>query len=633
MVRHSPSEDVAGTVDHIEAFFSEEVSEETFTLEDVDIIAPGGAHITPSSVIRRSGSHYQISFPPQTDFGQYVVAVGPNVADIAGNLLDQDRNGMGGEDPNDIYQATFNLVDVDLTLTNVVVDPNNLWTGEEVTVLWNGSNQSGMPLLGEWTDAVYLSVDDKWDIDDKLIATVTHTGGLAQDEVYSQFIADPVPGALPDDYYIIVRADLYNDEKEGADEGNNIVAIGPFAIGVRQLSSDGTPTSGVLTEADRSDYYGIDLGEGEYLGIILSGLVPNTNGEVFVSYEAIPTRMKYDQRSTIAIQGTQQVVIPAGPGGTYYVLVYGHQLDGSSPYELTAGASEIIITDITPEHHGIDRVCTMTISGDGFDEATTVEFVGSSVRTPTEIQLLSPTTMVVTLDTPTWPVDVYDVVVSKPGADPYGILDAFAVSIGQASLETRLVIPSTLGYHWFATIWIEYTNTGESSMPAPLLKLHGTDNAILTLDSSLAGRGLWTDTPPAGTSDTIQVMAAGSGVIPDILQPGDSGRIPAYYLGLKQPWDFGDREVAFNLGILTEDRTKPIDWVFLKDEMHPESIPADAWEAIWANFTEQVGDTWGDYVGTISISVSCWCRGRLPADTRPAAGFRPHLCSVYQLTL
>ena len=110
--------------------------------------------------------------------------------------------------------------------------------------------------------------------------------------------------------------------------------------------------------------------------------------------------------------------------------------------------------------------------------------------------------MVVTLDIPTWPVGTYNITVSKPDVDPYAISNAFVVNTGQANLETNLVVPGTMGRSWRQTIWIEYANTGDSSMLSPLLKLDGSsDDAMLTLDPSQPG--LRTDTPPTGASNIM----------------------------------------------------------------------------------------------------------------------------------
>ena len=59
---------------------------------------------------------------------------------------------------------------VDLNLANVTVGTNLLWAGDPVTISWSGFNASTKPILGGWTDGVYLSVDDRWDISDILLA-------------------------------------------------------------------------------------------------------------------------------------------------------------------------------------------------------------------------------------------------------------------------------------------------------------------------------------------------------------------------------------------------------------------------------------------------------------------------------
>ncbi|HUT94718.1 MAG TPA: RHS repeat-associated core domain-containing protein [Thermoguttaceae bacterium] len=605
ITRHVPAGDVAGTVDSVDVWFSEAIQAPTFTLADVRITGPDGT-ITPTSLTAAGSNCFRIAFDPQTTPGEYHVLVGPAVEDLAGNPMDQDRDGTQGDPDHDVYDASFNLVDVDLALVNVSVGAPELWAGEPVDVSWDGHNDSGMPLLGDWTDAVYLSADNQWDIDDALLATAPHTGGLAQDETYHESVSVLVPGVLPGDYHIIVRADLYNQEKEGGDEGNNIVAIGPIALDVRPLTADGTPVGGTLTETDRRDYYAVQTQAGDNLALVLDGLVPGASAKVFAGYEEVPTRLDYEYRSAANSQGYQELVVGGTLAGTYYVLVYGEQVAGTTSYNVMADAPELAVVGITPDHHGVGSACTMTLTGGGFDDTTAVEFVGTdaSIRMPTATHILSPTTMTVLIDTPTWPQDTYDVVITKPAVAMQELTDAFEVTGGVPYLETRVIVPSTMGYHWAATIWIEYANTGGSSMAAPLLRLHGTDEAILTLDESLAGRGLWTDTPPAGTSDTVQVMATGSGATAGILQPGDSGRIPVYYLGQKQPWDFSDRTVEFSLGVLTADSTEPIDWPGVIDEIRPESLPADAWNAICANLADQVGATWGDYVAMLNENMN-----------------------------
>ena len=168
--------------------------------------------------------------------------VGPDITDLAGNPLDQDGNGTAGE-PTDIYDATFNLVDVDLQLSNLVISNPQLWAGDAVTVSWDGANTTGLQLLGDWSDAVYLSTDGAWDIADILLATVPHTGGLAAGLSYSQSVDVAMPGVMPGDYYVIIRADLYNQEKESGQEGNNVLPSAAIPLDVHELTA-GTPITG-----------------------------------------------------------------------------------------------------------------------------------------------------------------------------------------------------------------------------------------------------------------------------------------------------------------------------------------------------------------------------------------------------
>jgi hypothetical protein len=168
------------------------------------------------------------------------------------------------------YDATFNLVPVDLELRNMTSDTNRLWVGDSVNVSWQGRNITGAPLVGSWIDAVYLSPDPFWNITDRLLGTVQHTGGLVSNEVYSASLNFNVPGLSPGNYYLIVRADVGNQTRETV-ETNNFVSYGPVPITVRESSLGGGAVSGVLTPGQRLQYYAIHVPAGESLRLTLNG--------------------------------------------------------------------------------------------------------------------------------------------------------------------------------------------------------------------------------------------------------------------------------------------------------------------------------------------------------------------------
>jgi hypothetical protein len=76
----------------------------------------------------------------------------------------------------DIY-----LADVDLLVGDLQVDATQLWAGDPVHLSWRVSNSTGVPLLGDWSDAVYLSADETWDIGDvRAGRPKLESGGLVQ---------------------------------------------------------------------------------------------------------------------------------------------------------------------------------------------------------------------------------------------------------------------------------------------------------------------------------------------------------------------------------------------------------------------------------------------------------------------
>jgi hypothetical protein len=100
----------------------------------------------------------------------------------------------------------------------------------------------------------------------------------------------------------------------------------------------------------------------------------------------------------------------------------------------------------------------------------------------------------------------------------------------------------------------------------------------------------------------VQVLGLGATATPGILQPGESGRIAVYHVGM-QDGNFVSN-VTFTLGVLTADDTTPIDWTALNNELKPEWLSADAWTAIGGNLAAQVGSTWGGYVRTLAENAN-----------------------------
>jgi subtilisin family serine protease/subtilisin-like proprotein convertase family protein len=92
----------------VDITFSEAIRAGSLTTSSVQLSGPSGA-IAISSITALSGAKYRIAFANQTTAGTYTVTVVPTVADLSGNLLDQDRDGKAGEATQDRFASQTTL--------------------------------------------------------------------------------------------------------------------------------------------------------------------------------------------------------------------------------------------------------------------------------------------------------------------------------------------------------------------------------------------------------------------------------------------------------------------------------------------------------------------------------------------
>ena len=108
-----------GALGGLTVTFSGPVNPATFTVADLidpktglsRLIDPNGNPLAIASVIdlgTATHNMYQIVLAnPDNTLGFYSVALGPNISDFSGNLMDQNQNFVNGETPQDIYTNSF----------------------------------------------------------------------------------------------------------------------------------------------------------------------------------------------------------------------------------------------------------------------------------------------------------------------------------------------------------------------------------------------------------------------------------------------------------------------------------------------------------------------------------------------
>jgi hypothetical protein len=297
--------------------------------------------------------------------------------------------------------------------------------------------------------------------------------------------------------------------------------------------------------------------------------------------------------------------------GQWYALVYGDTIRTNSAFDISARSNGVFLNAVTPDRYAADATATLTLTGAGFDATTTVH------------SLVAPDATVVPGGIGrrqfTHPGDG-ELFARRPDArhvlgaghragrrTPTCSCNGFTVTgAGAGQLDIQLVVPSVLGRQATATLYVDYANTGNEAIPAPLLILYsddpdGSDRPLMTLDQARVNAGFWTSAVPAGFSTSVQFLTSGS--TPGLLQPGEFGRTPVYFIGLEQPWDFGDRTVEFRVGVATDDGST-VDWDAIRDSLRPDYVEPDAWQAIWDNFVANVGGNWTGYLTALNENAT-----------------------------
>ncbi len=302
----APSGIVNTPVDHVDVTFSEEIKPDTFTTVGILLTGPGGA-ITVNAPAQQADNTWRISFPTQSSVGDYTIAIGPDITDVAGNPLIQPA------------ACGFSIALPDLVAANLVVPPTGD-TGSQITVSWRVANNGTASAATTWQDCVFLSTDNQPGNDTQL-ACVNRPSPLDPIGSYGQTVGVTIPGVVEGNYWIIVKADSANSVFESNEQNNT--AISPIVVHRPNLSVGNVvvPAEACTGEQVAVSWRVANAGAAPAVGNWQDCLYLSVDNQIGGDSQLLCLTRPTNLNAGESYDRTGTITIPAVPAGNYWIVV------------------------------------------------------------------------------------------------------------------------------------------------------------------------------------------------------------------------------------------------------------------------------------------------------------------------
>lgn len=444
-----------------------------------------------------------------------------------------------------------------------VTPPASVSNGATATLSYRFKNMGPSPVLARLSNAVYFSTDTILDVLDLLARIDTLNVNLASGQHIDVTKALLVNGLPVGFYYVLVRADLYNNFPELKENNNLRPAATPTSVSMPQLPIG--ITVGNTLVSNEFLYYRIAIPanlRNETLEINLKGDSNTANNELYLRYGQIPTRAQFDFKYGKANSGNQSFLVEALDSGSYYLASVGKKPDNTNqPITLRADILPFVIRSVATAKGGNTGTVTVDIRGSKFTAATVFQLVkGAEIIPAIFTNFISRSKVFARFDLSGHSLGKYDVVATK-GAETTTLIQGFEIEptntggfyLGlppgtvnngliqytgpgcnpnaSAPVSSPVVFtvnhPASARVEQIIPMTIQFGNSGNVDVPIPTRFIESLQGAPLSfLSDSLVN--------PAEFITNLPVDLQETDGPPNVLRPGAIGSITVYTKGTEQ---------------------------------------------------------------------------------------------------
>jgi hypothetical protein len=476
---------------------------------------------------------------------------------------------------------------VNLAISDVAASVAQLGIGDPVTLSWTVTNNSALDLTGTWMDAVFLSRDAVWDIDDLSVGSVVHTGGLTVGSQYDAELTLNMPAATHGPLYLLVRSDARQQVRE-VDESDN-QGQAQVTLDVPALPVNAPGVAGSFAGGATRQYFRVEPQAGRTMTLDLDSVAASGRTRVLVALDRVPGDGDFDFQSGSNTPDAS-VTVPLTRSGTYYVMVESLSASTQTGFTLAATLPGFSVRQVSPAVAGNVGQVTLEILGADLTDLTQVTLEGPATLTPIAVTVPTPDRLYATFDLTGAATGQYDVHVRSQQElfevneqtstieqtvlvhGDVTVADGLeVVAGGGADLRVQLLTPASARLGRPFAFELVISNAGNSDLPVPVLLVSSPDGTPLSLSENLA----------AGDGSVEQVVALGRGM-PQVLRPGETVRVPVFSIASHFP---NAQIQVFNLSTLSGN----LDLQSL-EATYDDGSPQ--FDETWTRFTGIIGGTW-----------------------------------------
>ena len=363
----------------------------------------------------------------------------------------------------------------------------------------------------------------------------------------------------------------------------------PWAVREATPLSLDTPVEGQVASYGFKDY-SVDVSAGQSLLVQVTPLSAPPSLWLYGRLGNFASLATFDFRAReTTARGVYELLVTPTRSGTYYFAIFGQQ---AQPYRILARIVNRYFSDISPRAGGNTGQTTLTVRGLNFVEGMQVSLRGTGLPTytPEDALLISSLNLQARFDLAGATVGTYDVRVAWPDSYEEIIPAAFEVVAGIGPRLSATIRPAPFVRRGRTyTLAVNYTNTGDSDLVAPLFVASNQRGATMRP----SGSGFFENEP-------VQLIGVNSAGLAGTVPPGATGSVNVDF---HVPEGLLGSQLPFKLEVMVADNT-PIDWNAVAGEVRPPGISDELWNVFWPMVTSQVGSTWAEYGNALAANAS-----------------------------